>query len=326
MPEHDDDPALDDLDTGLRDRLRYAHAGGSDLTRAELLELAEAMARQRHEIAGSLADLARRENEVTVMRDALEETSREAALELDERDGRLAALASELMLERARLEKRERELQVSEQQVEARSAAGHESDPRPGRLEALEGLVSELRERLDRVEAAVAVRVRSVPETVIGRFHGREDRVARALDVIEELARVLRSPLARLLSDDEAQTNEPVVPELLPAAAAEASDRLDEPDECVPLAAAVAERPVQMPALGHVVFVSTVAGYRLFERDGAAPGVGERVSIGELAGVESNGSEAAVVVTGLRASPLPGDSRPCVACAVVPSSSDGDSA
>ena len=106
MPEDRPDPhdlPPGDLDEGLRERLRQAREGGGELTRGELLELAETLARQRQELAAALADLKRREAEAAAIRDALERASREAAQELDGRDAQLAALAQKLMLERARL-------------------------------------------------------------------------------------------------------------------------------------------------------------------------------------------------------------------------------
>ena len=105
--EREDDLAADDLDTGLRNRLRDARASGGDLTRSELLELAEALTTQRRVMASALADLARREQEGADVRTALERTSLEAAQALDERDARLSALSSELELERSRLDQRE---------------------------------------------------------------------------------------------------------------------------------------------------------------------------------------------------------------------------
>ena len=69
--------------------------------------MAETLARQRQELAAALADLKRREAEAAAIRDALERASREAAQELDGRDAQLAALAQKLMLERARLDRRE---------------------------------------------------------------------------------------------------------------------------------------------------------------------------------------------------------------------------
>jgi hypothetical protein len=283
--EREDDLAADDLDTGLRNRLRDARASGGDLTRSELLELAEALTTQRREMAAALADLARREQEVADVRAALERTSREAADALDERDARLSALASELELERSRLDQRDLEL----------TAVPEPEPSHHARFDGLESVLSELRDRLDRVESALAARVRTVPEAIFGPAEDRDDRVKRAVELVGELARVLRSPLEKLPHDkpppetvrepdEPARSDEPTPPE---------------------------QRQEQEPATGHVLFVSTEAGYRLFERDGAPPPPGERVRLDELGGVEAT-------ITGERRSPFPGDGRRCLACVTEP--------
>src|SRR5689334_12971751 len=151
------------------------------MTRQELLELAEALTRQRQEIARSLADLARREEVAAGVRTELERASREAADALDERDARLGALAAELKRERARLEQRER-------QLAAAPATPH------GIPETLEAVLTELRDRLDRVEAALAERVRTVPQAILGAA-GSDERMTRAVELVSELAHVLRHPL-----------------------------------------------------------------------------------------------------------------------------------
>ena len=273
--EHVPDPAADDLDVGLRNRLRDARAGG-EMTRQELLELAEALTRQRQEMAKALADLSRREQAAAEVRGELERASREAARALDDRDARLAALAEELGRERARLEQREREL-----------AAGAPAPPPHGIPEALETVLTELRDRLDRVETAIAERVRTVPEVLLG--PDRDERMARAVELVGELAHVLRRPrdAVRGTTDDEEVA---AVPEREPA---------PEPEP--------GPEPI---AAGHVLFVATDAGYRVFERDGAPPADGERLAVHEL-------DDAEVVVTGLRASPFPGDRRRCLVCQVV---------
>jgi hypothetical protein len=283
--EREDDLAADDLDTGLRNRLRDARASGGDLTRSELLELAEALTAQRREMAAALADLARREQEVADVRAALERTSQEAARALDERDARLSALASELELERSRLDHRELELT---------SAPGPEP-AHHARFDGLESVLAELRDRLDRVESALAARVRTVPEVIFGPSEDRDDRVKRAVELVGELARVLRSPLEKLAHDE---------PPLETAREVDEPTRSDEP-------AAPEERPERQPAAGHVLFVSTEAGYRLFGRDGPLPPPGERVRIDELGGIEAT-------ITGERPSPFPGDGRSCLACVTEP--------
>lgn len=276
--EHPPDPAADDLDVGLRNRLRDARSGG-EMTRQELLELAEALTRQRQEIARSLAELTRREEVAAGVRNELERASREAAEALDERDARLGALAAELERERARLEQRER-------QLAAAPVAAH------GIPDALEGVLTELRDRLDRVEAALAERVRTVPETILN-LAGTDERMARAVELVSELAHVLRHPLEAVRGAGE---EEEVAPE--PAAA--------------PVAVAPPEPgPAPEPTVsGHVLFVATPAGYRAFEREGDPPPDGERVAVEELDGAEA-------LVTGMRASPFPGDRRRCLVCTVV---------
>jgi hypothetical protein len=55
-------------------------------------------------------------------------------------------------------------------------------------------------------------------------------------------------------------------------------------------------------ATGHLLFIWTPAGYRLQEREGPPPAVGETIDLGELGRQE---------VQKVGASPLPGDARPC---------------
>jgi hypothetical protein len=67
-----------------------------------------------------------------------------------------------------------------------------------------------------------------------------------------------------------------------------------------------------------VLFVSDPTGYRLVEREGAAPAAGELLTLHELGGVEA-------VASGPRSSPFPGDRRPCLACTVVDEAPRSDS-
>ena len=53
---------------------------------------------------------------------------------------------------------------------------------------------------------------------------------------------------------------------------------------------------------GHLLFIWTPTGYRLQEREGPPPAVGDVIDLGELGRQE---------VQKVGASPLPGDSRPC---------------
>jgi hypothetical protein len=57
--------------------------------------------------------------------------------------------------------------------------------------------------------------------------------------------------------------------------------------------------------LEHLLFVPTYQGYRLLERDGIAPGLGEIVELPEAPG-------ARLIVAKLASSPLPNDGRICV--------------
>lgn len=353
MPEDRPDPhdlPPGDLDEGLRERLRHAREGGGELTRGELLELAETLARQRQELAAALADLKRREAEAAAIRDALERASREAAQELDGRDAQLAALAQKLMLERARLDRREQTVSAAEQRLAALTTVDEaptvtaetsardelpveEAQVRPGRLESLEGVVKDLRGRLDRVEEAVAARVRGVtdapdvsrrPETEGP--PGREDRFARVMDAVEELVRLLRAPLLRLAGDQNVDAaaflpapaeREAAVPETGPAV---------RPEPSLPSAAAQVEdrsgatAAGQETSAGYLLFLSTSSGYRLVERDGPPAAPGSQLELSDLGGEEFRTARA--VVTGLRRSPLPDDARPCLACTVVASGAD----
>lgn len=63
--------------------------------------------------------------------------------------------------------------------------------------------------------------------------------------------------------------------------------------------------PLSSPAREHLLFVPTYQGYRLVERSGAAPALGEVVELPETPG-------ARLVVAKLAASPLPRDRRICV--------------
>jgi hypothetical protein len=286
VPENVPEPGYlptDDLDAGLRDRLRHAR-DQAYLTREELLELADALAEQRRALAGALADLARREAEATAMRDALERTSREAAEELDERDARLAALAEELMLERSQLERRERDLLAAERRAHEPASR---DEPDTGRLEAMEALVHELRDRLERVETTLAA------------------RLGRVVEVVEEIARGVRAPLERAVAAVHGQPERPHEAPPDPAATSDAS----------PPAAAG-------PSEAHLLFVTTPAGYRLFERSGPPPAPGTRFSLGTVAGEELSGSE--LEAGALRCSPLPHDARPCVACTIAAPADSGD--
>src|SRR6185437_2897308 len=179
------------------------------------------------------------------VRSELERTSREAADALDERDARLSALAVELERERARLEQRERAL----------SAAAPAPPAAHGIPEALETVLTDLRDRLDRVEAAIAERVRTVPEVLLG--PDRDERMARAVELVAELGHVLRHPLdaVRGTVEEEVAPAPPAAPVEQPVA--EPVEQMNEP------APPAAEPTVP----GHVLFVATDAGYRVFERD-----------------------------------------------------------
>jgi len=301
-PGPDDDPPLTDLDAGLRDRLRRASGAAGGLTHAELVELADALDRQRRQVAEALTDLRRREGEATRVRAALEQTSREAAQALDERDARLSALAAELAAERARIDARARELDAAEdavtrRQAEAPSPAPAREEPSGAidamfsdlrqRLERVEAAL-ELRERLERVEAAILERMRTVREQAPGQL---EERLSRLEELVGEVARLVRRP------HDDAPA--PVAVESAPVEPAPPPE--PEPARDPPIAPA--------PATAHVLFVATSAGYRVFEREGPPPSLGERLELAELDGMQAT-------VTAPRSSPLPGDSRPCVACMV----------
>jgi hypothetical protein len=349
VPEDRPDPhdlPPGDLDAGLRDRLRHAREGGGELTRSELLELAETLARQRQELAGALADLKRREAEAAAIRDALERASREAAQELDGRDAQLAALAQKLMLERSRLDRREQAVSAAERRLAALTTVEEaatvtaapdelpieelpieEPQARPGRLESLEGVVKDLRGRLERIEDAFAARVRGVtdapdvsrqPETEGAPV--REDRFARVMDAVEELVRLLRGPLQRLAGDEntEAAASLQAPPEgeaAVPEREAEPEPDLARPEPSLPAAAAAQE-----PSTGYLLFVSTSSGYRLVERDGSAAPPGSELELTEVDGEEFRSARA--VVTGRRPSPLPDDLRPCLVCTLVAGGAD----
>lgn len=79
---------------------------------------------------------------------------------------------------------------------------------------------------------------------------------------------------------------------------------LDQAPAAAPEAAPAEELP--QPAGGHLLFVPDAAGYRLLERDGAAPARGELVELAEFA--ELDGRRR---VARLGPSPLPGDHRRC---------------
>ena len=60
---------------------------------------------------------------------------------------------------------------------------------------------------------------------------------------------------------------------------------------------------------GHLLYIWTPTGYRLQERDGPPPAVGDMIELGELGRQE---------VQKVGASPLPGDARPCAFLTAVP--------
>ena len=62
-------------------------------------------------------------------------------------------------------------------------------------------------------------------------------------------------------------------------------------------------------ATGHLLFIWTPTGYRLQEREGPPPAVGDLVELGELGRQE---------VQKVGSSPLPGDPRPCAFLTAVP--------
>ena len=62
-------------------------------------------------------------------------------------------------------------------------------------------------------------------------------------------------------------------------------------------------------AAGYLLFIWTPTGYRLQEREGAPPAVGDLVELGELGRQE---------VQKVGPSPLPGDQRPCAFLTAVP--------
>jgi len=59
---------------------------------------------------------------------------------------------------------------------------------------------------------------------------------------------------------------------------------------------------VSTTAQGHLLYIWTPTGYRLQEREGPPPAVGEVLDLGDLGRQE---------VQKIGASPLPGDPRPC---------------
>ena len=115
----------------------------------------------------------------------------------------------------------------------------------------------------------------------------------------------MRAPLEKLPLDTAGhEEDEPAT------VVAEPRDEETSPAEPTPTAPAIDEtRPQPDSAIGHVLFVSTDAGYRIFERDGAPPSAGARIEVSELGGAEAT-------VTGPRLSPLPADRRSCVAAVV----------
>jgi hypothetical protein len=139
------------------------------------------------------------------------------------------------------------------------------------RLERVEAVL-DLRERLERVETAIAERVQTVREQAPSQL---EERLARLEGLVGELARLVRRP--------HEEPSEPETVELVAVAPAPAS-----------------------PGAGYVLFVATSSGYRMLEREGAPPRVGEHL--------ELDGADA--VVTASRCSPLPGDERLCLVCLV----------
>jgi hypothetical protein len=362
-PDDPDDPQpVGDLDAGLRQRLRAA-LGGGDVSRAELLELGEALSRQGQEVARALAELGRREQEAARVQAEVERTLHDAGEALDDRDARLGALAAELAQERVRLTRRAGDLDTAEAEL-GRRLAGVEAAA--GDLERVRGRFVRLEEAAAKVEEQIAEgrtrlgealrlltdRARHVGalerslEEAGRRFEAVQKRLEAAerapapeeagspavaaeerLSAVERMLAGLGERLARVeakfhaRSSDvvqaEAEPEPPAEPEPLAAEGAVVEDdRLARAAELAaqllrvlggaPEDVGAVARPAQVVD-GHVLFVQTSGGYRLVQRDGGPPAVGERVAIDELGGSEA-------LVTGTRRSPLPGDARPCLAC------------
>jgi NTP pyrophosphatase (non-canonical NTP hydrolase) len=296
LPDPEDDAPLADLDARLRERLRRASGSTGGLTHAELIELADALDRQRRQVAAALADLRRRELEATQIREALEQTSREATKALDERDARLSALAAELAGERERLDARAQDLDAAERALTQRRAEPVEPAPRGGSPSGVEGVFADLRERLERVEvllelrdrlerveAAIVDRIRTVREQAPLQI---EERLSRLEELVAELARVVRRPGTETPTPESVDVprDDPRLDAVLDAGSGPLPESAD-------------------PAVGHVIFLATSSGYQLFECEGAAPRIGEQI---ELDGLPA-------MVEARRSSPLPADPRPCLA-------------
>jgi hypothetical protein len=71
----------------------------------------------------------------------------------------------------------------------------------------------------------------------------------------------------------------------------------------------ISESEPTAAATAHLLFIWTPTGYRLQEREGPPPVVGELVDLGELGRQE---------VQKVGPSPLPGDARPCAFLTAVP--------
>jgi hypothetical protein len=178
----------------------------------------------------------------------------------------------------------------------------HAADTGRRRLGALlveAGLVSEH----DLVEA-LAEQERSgrrLGEVLVGRGLVSAPAVANAL--AEQHGSFLKTEhgfgtgLRALIGDDSAPESEatpPRAPPISPVRSWEATG-----------SEAVEGPPQPEPELEHLLFVPTFQGYRLLERGGTAPGLGEIVELPETPG-------ARLVVAKLASSPLPNDGRICV--------------
>jgi hypothetical protein len=71
----------------------------------------------------------------------------------------------------------------------------------------------------------------------------------------------------------------------------------------------ISESEPAVAATAHLLYIWTPTGYRLEEREGEPPAVGQMVELGELGRQE---------VQKVGSSPLPGDARPCAFLTAVP--------
>lgn len=296
-------PGRKQPDERIRHRLKALFSPTDDEATVEALiaERGLEIERQTEQLQETITDLERREAQNARLRSAVEEMLRHGSAELDERHAELAALAADLGARDEQMRALERDIAVRKQElgaVELRRAAVERREQALGEREAsLERIAAELtaREhdlaeaeaRLTELDTEIGNRQRALAASQAAVME-RERRVG---DLEQELSRLGAQQAERQRAlDAERQSVAAGRDELSRAVDTIASGlRLPAPD-----------LRAEPDPNRHLLCLAS-GGYRLVERDGAAPPLD--------ACIEADGRQ--FVVTRVRRSPLPGDRRAC---------------